>query len=112
MKAERFNRWTLPTDTSETPLPLAQELWSYLDESEEGHIEYEEFVEALSVASEMNRNVGPVTWGKIHEDFEYDPEANSVTATGTCVCVLYVRMCAYTHGEQERIVRTAQLALR
>jgi len=91
--AERFNCWALRTDTSPMPLPLVQELWSYLDENEEGHIEYDEFVEALSVASEMI-NTGPVTWGKMHEDFEYDPEANSITATGSCLCVyLCVRTC-------------------
>jgi len=84
MTSNRCTRLT-PCRFFATLLPLCQEVFSYLDEEEAGQIEYVEFVDAVTLASEQNSNPGPVTWGKIHEDFEYDAEANSVTATGTCV---------------------------
>ena len=84
MTSNRCTRLT-PCRFFATLLPLCQEVFSYLDEEAAGKIEYVEFVDTLTIASEQNAHPGPVTWGNIHEDFEYDAEANSITATGTCV---------------------------
>jgi hypothetical protein len=59
------------------------EIFSYIDDEEEGKIKYLDFLEEVSVAGELKRESGPVRWERVHEDMVVNHDDQSVTAMGS-----------------------------